>query len=85
MKNVDKFCVDDTPQILHFKSEGYLKSLPEIYADLGEIVAKKKPGRQNDKEKIMVMPLGLALEDVGVAIHIYQTALEKGIGRKLPL
>jgi ornithine cyclodeaminase/alanine dehydrogenase-like protein (mu-crystallin family) len=33
----------------------------------------------------MVMPLGLALEDVGVAIHIYQTALEKGIGRKLPL
>jgi len=85
MKNVDKFCVDDTPQILHFKSEGYLKSLPEIYADLGEIVAKKKPGHQNDKEKIMVMPLGLALEDVGVAIHIYQTALEKGIGRKLPL
>ena len=85
MKNVDKFCVDDTPQILHFKSEGYLKSLPEIYADLGEIVAKKKPGRQNDKERIMVMPLGLALEDVGVAIHVYQTALEKGIGRKLPL
>jgi len=85
MQKVDKFCVDDTPQILRFKSEGYLKSLPEIYADLGEIVAKKKPGRQNDKEKIMSMNLGLALEDVAVAIHIYQTALEKGIGRKLPL
>ena len=85
MQRVDKFCVDDTPQILRFKSEGYLKSLPEIYADLGEIVAKKKPGRQNDKERIMSMNLGLALEDVAVAIHIYQTALEKGIGRKLPL
>jgi ornithine cyclodeaminase/alanine dehydrogenase len=85
MQKVDKFCVDDTPQILRFKSEGYLKSLPEIYADLGEIVAKKKPGRQNDKERIMSMNLGLALEDVAVAIHIYQTALEKGIGRKLPL
>ena len=85
MQRVDKFCVDDTPQILRFKSEGYLKSLPEIYADLGEIVAKKKPGRQNDKERIMSMNLGLALDDVAVAIHIYQTALEKGIGRKLPL
>ena len=85
MQRVNKFCVDDMPQILHFKSEGYLKSLPEIYADLGEIVAKKKPCRQNDKERIMVMPLGLALEDVGVAIHVYQMALEKGIGRKLPL
>jgi ornithine cyclodeaminase/alanine dehydrogenase len=85
MQKVDKFCVDDTPQTLHFKSEGYLKSLPEIYADLGEIVAKKKPGRQNDKERIMSMNLGLALEDVAVATHIYQTALEKGIGRKLPL
>ena len=85
MQKVDKFCVDDTPQILRFKSEGYLKSLPEIYADLGEIVAGKKPGRQNDKERIMSMNLGLALEDVAVAIHIYQMALEKGIGRKLPL
>ena len=85
MQRVNKFCVDDMPQILHFKSEGYLKSLPEIYADLGEIVAKKKPGRQNDKERIMSMNLGLALDDVAVAIHIYQTALEKGIGRKLPL
>lgn len=85
LQKVDKFCVDDTPQILRFKSEGYLKSLPEIYADLGEIVAKKKPGRQNDKERIMSMNLGLALEDVAVAIHIYQTASEKGIGRKLPL
>lgn len=85
MQKVDKFCVDDTAQILHFKSEGYLKGLPSIYADLGEIVAGKKPGRQNNKERIMSMNLGLALEDMAVAIHIYQMASEKSIGRKLPL
>ena len=85
IRGVDKFCVDDIPQIMHFKSEGYLKALPRIYADLGEIVAGKKPSRQNDKERIMAMPLGLALEDMATAIHIYQMALVKGIGRKLPL
>ena len=85
MQKVDKFCVDDSRQILHFKSEGYLKALPQIYADLGEIVAGKKPGRQNDSERIMSMNLRLALEDIAVAIHIYRMALEKGVGRKLPL
>ncbi len=82
---VDKFCIDDIPQIMHFKSEGYLKTLPEIYADLGEIVAGKKPGRENDRERAMSMNLGLALEDIGVAIHVYHKALKKGIGKNLLL
>jgi len=81
----DKFCVDDIPQIMYFKSEGYLRTLPQIYADLGDIVAGKKPGRQNERERIMAMNLGLALEDMGVAIYIYRQAVEKGVGRKLPL
>jgi ornithine cyclodeaminase/alanine dehydrogenase len=82
---VDKFCVDDVPQIMHFKSEGYLKAIPEIYADLGELVIGKKPGRENDQERIMSMNLGLALEDIGVAKKIYLLALERGIGKTLML
>jgi len=82
---VDKFCVDDVPQIMHFKSEGYLKTMPEIYADLGEIVTGKKPGRENAQERTMSMNLGLGLEDIGVAIHVYDKALEKGVGRNLLL
>lgn len=85
LQGVDKFCVDDVPQIRRFQSDGYLKTLPEIYADLGEIVTGKKPGRENATERIMVMPLGLALEDVGVAVHIYQAAMARGAGRKIPL
>ena len=83
--SVDKFCVDDIPQVMYFKSDGYLKALPEIYAEIGEIVAGKKPGRENDQERTMSMNLGLALEDIGVAIHIYHKALEKGVGIKLML
>jgi ornithine cyclodeaminase/alanine dehydrogenase len=82
---VDKFCVDDVPQIMHFKSEGYLQTMPEIHADLGEIVTGKKPGRENDQERTMSMNLGLALEDIGVAKKVYLKALERGIGKTLLL
>ena len=82
---VDKFCVDDIPQIMHFKSEGYLKMMPEIHADLGEIVTGKKPGRENDQERTMSMNLGLALEDIGVAKNVYLKALKTGIGKTLLL
>jgi len=82
---VDKFCVDDIPQIMHFRAGGRLKDMPEIYADLGELVVGNKPGRKTDRERTMSMNLGLALEDVGVAIHIYGQALEKRVGQRLPL
>jgi len=82
---IDKFCVDDTPQIKHFQTIGRLKDTPEIYADLGELVLGKKPGRENDQERTMSMNLGLALEDIGVAIRIYGQALEKRVGQRLPL
>ena len=85
LRRVDKFCVDDTAQVLKFKSTGRLKGVPNIHADLGEIVTGKKPGRENDRERTMSMNLGLALEDIGVAIHVYRRALEKDTGRKLPL
>ena len=58
---------------------------PEPYADLGEIAAGKRPGRENDRERTMAMNLGLALDDMATAIRIYALAREKGIGTELPL
>ena len=34
---------------------------------------------------LMSMNLGLALEDMGVAIRVYHQALAKGAGHRLPL
>ncbi|OYT44495.1 hypothetical protein B6U84_03995 [Candidatus Bathyarchaeota archaeon ex4484_40] len=56
--------------------------MPEVYADLGEIVAGKKPGRESDEERIISMNLGLAIEDMATAIMIYERAKKKGIGKK---
>ena len=58
---------------------------PKVYADIGEIAAGLKPGRESDDERIVSINLGLALDDMAVAIVIYRKAGELGIGTELPL
>lgn len=85
MKEASKFCTDDTEQLLHYKQLGYFQDIPPIHADLGELVTGKKPGRQQAAERTMTANLGLAIDDMAVAPILYRRALEKGIGKKLPL
>ena len=85
MRQTAKFCTDDTAQLLHYQQRGYFQDIPDIYADLGELVTAQKPGRQSSEERTMTVNLGLAIEDMAVAPLIYQRALEKEIGRWLPL
>jgi ornithine cyclodeaminase/alanine dehydrogenase-like protein (mu-crystallin family) len=85
MAESDKFCTDDTQQLLHYQQNGYFQNIPLLHADLGELVAGQKPGRETPSERTMTANLGLALDDMAVAPLIYQRALEKGIGTPLPL
>ena len=85
IKQADKLATDDIEQMNYFRKLGYFKETPQPYADLGEIVAGKKPGRQSENERTMSMNIGLALDDVATAYLIYKLAQEKGIGTELPL
>ena len=85
MHSMDKFCTDDKDQLAYYKKLGYFSSTPYVYADLGEIVIGKKPGRENPKERIMCINLGLAIEDMATAILIYEKAKKAGVGTTLPL
>ncbi|MGE5843236.1 MAG: ornithine cyclodeaminase family protein [Deltaproteobacteria bacterium] len=85
MKQASKFCTDDTEQLLHYRQAGYFQDIPPIHADLGELVAGRKAGRQKPEERTLTANLGLAIDDMAVAPILYRRALEKGIGRKLPL
>lgn len=85
LKEMDKIATDDLSQMNYYRHEGYFKQTPEAYADLGEIVAGKKPGREKSSQRIAAINLGLALDDMATAIRIYQRAKEMGIGRELPL
>ncbi len=81
----DKLSTDDHAQFRYFKSTGYFQTTPDPYADLGEIVAGHKPGREREDERTMAINLGLALEDMAVASEVYARAREHGIGTWLPL
>ncbi|MDX2440898.1 MAG: hypothetical protein QNK40_10140, partial [Desulfobacterales bacterium] len=81
----DKFCTDDTAQMLHYKTVGYFQNIPPLHADLGELANGTKKGRETDNEKTMTANLGLAIDDMAVAPLIFKRAVEKGIGTWLPL
>jgi ornithine cyclodeaminase/alanine dehydrogenase-like protein (mu-crystallin family) len=84
-ESCDKFVTDDREQCLYYKSLGYFQHIPEIYADLGEIAAGIKPGRENKDEKIICANLGLAMDDMATAIKIYKKAVDNNIGTWLEL
>jgi len=85
MQETAKFCTDDTQQLRHYQQTGYFQEIPPLYADLGELVAGQKPGRETAAERTMTANLGLALDDMAVAPILYQKAVEQGIGTWLPL
>jgi len=85
MHSMHKFCTDDTEQLRYYRSIGYFQDIPEVYADLDEIVLNQKPGREDEQERIMSMNLGLAIEDMSVAVRLYEKAKKLGIGRWLEL
>jgi len=85
MAQAAKFCTDDTPQLRQYQQMGYFRQIPEIHADLGELVSGQKSGRQAPAERTMTANLGLAIDDMAVAPLLYQRALERGIGTWLDL
>ncbi len=85
LQEASKFCTDDTAQLQHYRKIGYFKEIPELYADLGEIVSGQKPSRQSPSEIIICANLGLALDDMAVAPLIYKRAVDGGVGTWLSL
>jgi len=81
----DKFCTDDTAQLRYYQEVGYFQHIPPIHADLGELAAGKRPGREGDDERIICCNLGLAIDDMATAVLLYERAVERGIGTWLPL
>jgi ornithine cyclodeaminase/alanine dehydrogenase len=85
LAQMDRIGTDDHAQFQYYRSVGYFQHTPDPYADLGELVAGLKPGRQDTKERTLAINLGLAMDDMAVAPTIYQRARERGLGVWLPL
>ena len=86
----DKRVVDNWEDVKHrlastiamMASKGIISD-KDVYANLGEIVVGKKPGRENDKEIIYYNSVGMGLQDIAIACRIYRDAIAGNVGTKL--
>jgi len=68
----------------HAVSAGVL-TRSDVYAELGEIVCGRKPGRRTADEIIVFDSTGMALQDVAASALVYQRALDRGAGQWIAL
>lgn len=57
---------------------------PQI-SELGDVVAGKTSGRRSEEDITLFKSLGIAVEDLAVAAHVYKIAGGAGMGRKLDM
>jgi ornithine cyclodeaminase len=75
--------LNEAGDFLIAKAEGAVGD-EHIVAELGEVVIGRSAGRRSAEEITLFKSLGLALEDVASARHIYEKARATGSGRFLP-
>jgi ornithine cyclodeaminase/alanine dehydrogenase-like protein (mu-crystallin family) len=80
----NKVVTDSTEQCatigeLHHAIEAGLVTKASVYAELGEIIASKKKGRESDDEIIVFDSTGTALQDVATATIVYEKALQSNV------
>ncbi len=87
---MDKIVVDDWGQagagpfgaLRRHVDEGKLTT-DTLHAELGEIVAGLKPGRESDDETILFWHRGLSLSDIALGSAMLEKAARLGIGQQL--
>ncbi len=92
IREADKVVVDDWETVKHrmystvalMWRDGQFAD-DDIYAELGEIVVGRKPGREDDGELIIFSPIGMGLHDLALAHRIVHTARSQGLGQEVTL
>ena len=86
MKRADKYLVDSNEEHDYFAGIGYYPhGLPGIYGETGEVVAGIRKGRESKAELIVDNNTGMSVEDAMVVRAIVDRAIERKVGRTVPL
>jgi ornithine cyclodeaminase/alanine dehydrogenase len=67
---------------LHHAISAGVMRLEDVHAELGEIVAGRKPGRTSKEEITIFDSTGTALQDVAAAAAVYERAIREGFGKR---
>jgi ornithine cyclodeaminase len=52
----------------------------EIHGSMGDVITEKITGRENDEEITLFKSVGLAIQDISVAFHVYNKAVGMDVG-----
>ncbi len=52
----------------------------KVHSSLGDVITNKKAGRESDNEITLFKSVGLAIQDLSTAFHVYQKAVEMKVG-----
>ena len=88
---MDKMVVDDWGQCrkglpfgaLRAHVDADLLNEQNLHAELGQIVAGRKPGRETDAETILFWHRGLSLSDIALGHAMLEKAARLGIGQRI--
>lgn len=90
-QKADKIVCDEWEVVKHrsqtlcrMYKEGLLKD-EDIYANLSELIAGTKKGRENDNEFIYFNSVGLSYIDINFANYIYKEAINRNLGKEVVL
>ena len=88
-QKADKIVCDEWDVVKHrsqtlcrMYKDGLLKD-DDIYANLSELIAGTKQGRENDDEFIYFNSVGLSYIDINFANYIYEKAKKRGLGKDI--
>jgi alanine dehydrogenase len=68
---------------LHHALEAGVVERSDVHAELGEVVAGKKPGRESGEEITIFDSTGMALQDVAAAAMLYERGKQQNAGVRL--
>ncbi len=52
----------------------------DIHGSLGDVITRKITGRESENEFTLFKSVGLAIQDISVAYHVYNKCVEMGVG-----
>ncbi|MCB1228161.1 MAG: ornithine cyclodeaminase family protein [Verrucomicrobiales bacterium] len=98
LHQADKFIVDDIPLVEYFQkislgrkndqgeeNPEFPGGIPPIYATIGQVVAGEKSARDSDEERIIAIPIGMAICDIALGHLVLQRARQQGVGQAFAL
>jgi ornithine cyclodeaminase len=57
----------------------------QVHAETGEMIARKRTGRESDQERIIYDATDTAIQDTAAAATCYEKAIKSGVGRYINL